>query len=218
MRNVPDRRRCWEEKIEKLPTGFNKDELLEYFRKNINSFISPSIDVTFTPYKDGNFDDVDRFNDPFELSKGALISIDMLNDGSVILSDYKHDAGWSYFNFSTMETPLDFEHPVAGTRQFGIYEAPSNPQQLVFYISGVDRIWDWYTALLNKVSFDYGFKSADNLWKNVIENFSYFIQSKGGIATAIPDSGAALRINYDKVEEYLKGKISFNDLKTALGC
>jgi len=34
---------------------------------------------------------------------------------------------------STVETPIDGDHPVAGNRRFGIYKTIENPNQWTFY-------------------------------------------------------------------------------------
>jgi len=46
------------------------------------------------------------------------------------------------FWITTLETQLDFENPLAGNREFGIYEDPNYNGESIFYISAVDRAWD----------------------------------------------------------------------------
>jgi len=54
-------------RIKSLPAGMSSEYLIEFFRKNINSFIDPTVGVTFTPYNDGYINDNALFN-----SAGAL--------------------------------------------------------------------------------------------------------------------------------------------------
>ena len=207
-------------RIKKLPMGLSPKEFLEYFRKNINTFISPYVNVAFHPYKDGNFDDTRQFDKDFGNSLGSLMHINMINDGSVIISDYQNsttpNAERHYFKFSTMATPLDFGHPVAGNREFGIYEDPNNNGEYIFYISAVDRAWDPTFNLVFK--FGGAFKKGDELWENVQLNITNFINRGFGIAEFNPSKNITKRPDWEDVQDYLSGKITYQELKTKLGC
>ncbi|MCX6263275.1 MAG: hypothetical protein NTZ47_01865 [Bacteroidetes bacterium] len=207
-------------RIKKLPMGVSPKEFLEYFRKNINKFISPDVNVVFNPYRSGSFDDTRHFNNDFENSLGSLINIQMFNSGSVIISDYQNstnpNAERHYFKFSTMETPLDLEHPVAGNREFGIYEDPNKKGEYIFYISGVDRIWDWW-FIFGNLFYD-GFAEADKLWIDIQKNVKFFINKGFGEAEIDPQKNIMKRPEWEYVEEYLQGKISYQELKKKLGC
>lgn len=212
--------------ITSLPNGYTAKELLEYFRLNIDYFAQPSVNFTPYIYQAGAFgnviNDAVKFNAPYEESIGALIHIDILgNDGSVIISDYKNYSMPSFsheshqFKFSTLHTPLDYSHPVGGTRAFGIYNSTSNPNQYTFYTMGVDRAWDWMDAIFETEIFD----GSDNLWSNMQSNFISFINSlPGGSASIFSRSHIIARPFYEQVDKYLKGKITFQQLKTILGC
>jgi hypothetical protein len=207
-------------RIKKLPLGLSPKNFLEFFRRNITKFISKDLKTEIVPYKKGSFDDTDQFNKYFEQSLGALIHIEMDNDGSVIISDYKNstipNAERHYFKFSTMETPKDFEHPVSGNREFGIYEDPSNNGEYIFYISAVDRTWDWYFAVGN--SLVGGFEKSDKLWNNIQSNLSLYINSFSGQADYNPQQNIISRPQWEDVEDYLLGKITYQELKKRLGC
>jgi hypothetical protein len=60
------------------------------------------------------------------------------------------------------------------------------------------------------------FKKADQLWKNVRDNMTKFINDNGGQA----GRGATQRVspNWFAVERYLKGLITFAQLKADMGC
>jgi hypothetical protein len=188
-------------KIDKLPTGMNAAQFLDYFRLNINSFITlTGIGATkFSPYKDGLFDDSQQWLKSGPQSLGATVHIDMANDGSVILSDYSNmvntDGSQTHsFTFSTLETPFDLEHPVAGNRKFGIYSNPSNPNAFTFYTMGVDRTWDGWFKMLNLNN--YGFEQADKLWLNIQENLIKFINAMGGVASTFSQKSHISRPDY----------------------
>jgi len=207
-------------RIKQLPAGMTAKSLTEYFRKNINSFIDPTIGVSFFPYSSGNFNDITKFNSAYESSLGALVHIKMLNDGSVILSDYNNNntsgSEKHRFKFSTIETPLDYEHPVAGNREFGIYEDPTRPGEFTFYTMGVDRTWDITFASGNWTGA--GFRSADKLWSNVQDKMIMFIKANGGQAEFYSQKSIIARPKWDDVKDYLYGNIDFATLKQRLGC
>lgn len=167
-----------------------------------------------------------RQNLPYKQAIGALQSIHipgpfgLYDNGSVILSDYKSFVGThshSFFKFSTLETPFDHEHPVAGNREFGIYNSTANPSEFTFYTMGVDRIWDWASQFANDNISD-GFKQADSLWKNVQDNLKMFIIQNGGNATYYIPRNPHARPNWDAVKEFLLGNMTEAQLKIALGC
>lgn len=201
--------------------------LLEYFRTHINSFIGPSAGgVSFAPYHDVPFDDADRFNSPYEASLGALISINIPglgpnflgDDGSVILSEYYYNASSDYarFTFTTMETPLDNEHPVAGNREFGVYADPKRLGEYTFYTMGVDRVWDLGAAFKNGVA--NGFERGDELWSSIQANILQYIINQGGQAEFYAPPRYTPRPNYEAVKDFLNGYGDINDLKRKLGC
>lgn len=73
----------------------------------------------------------------------AVVHIDMIQGGSVILSDYQNSylpSNYQSHNFifSTLVTPLDGFHPVSGNRKFGIYTDISGG--FTFFTMGLDRI------------------------------------------------------------------------------
>jgi len=170
-------------RITQMPAGYTPESLLEYFRTRINSFIDPNLGMSFGPYWDfgigtGLFIDTAKYFAPYEASVGSLWHL-VLGwqpglDGSVIESGYTryNSSGYqsNYFTVSTMETPLDFEHPVAGNRRFGIYSDPDHPGEFVFYTMGVDRIWDGGFNLGNNfkelITKESGFDDADDLWSS----------------------------------------------------
>jgi hypothetical protein len=217
-------------RITQLPMGFTPESLLEYFRKNINKFVDSNLDVSFEAYDDNpnaatHFYDTARLNAFGVNSIGALIHIHMTNDGSVIESDYYHNntpgSEKHRFTFTTMATPLDFSHPVAGNREFGVYRStdPLHPNEFVFYTMGVDRTSDWVFDLGNSML--NGFAKADQLWNSVQKNMINFINkpSSGGQAQYYgPPASVKARPKWDDVKDYLKGLITWETLKQRLGC
>ncbi len=211
-------------RITQLPSGFTARSLAEYFRTNINDFISPSVDVEFFPYCDINFCDTIRFYAPYENSLGALIHIEIpWNDGSVIESDYyssftsgneKHR-----FKFSTMSTPQDLDHPVAGNREFGVYSDPSRPGEFVFYTMAVDRTSNIVNAIANSDFFGNNvFNGSDALWNDMQQNMINFVSSHGGQAQYYNPTTIIARPKYNDVEDFLRGIITYDQLKQRLGC
>jgi len=206
-------------RITQLPPGMTPEDITEYFRKNINSFIDASLNVSFNPYQDGSFYDTAKFNAPFENSLGPLINIHMPDNGSVIESDYYHDYTLQKhrFKFSTMETPADHDHPVSGNREFGIYADPAHPGEYSLYTMGVDRTSDWMYSVLNWAD-NTVFDGADKLWSNIQKNMIQFINANGGSASYYYPQRIAARPKWGEVYDYLRGFQTFAQLKQKLGC
>ncbi|MGG9961875.1 hypothetical protein [Ferruginibacter sp. SUN106] len=226
-------------RITQLPPGYTPEFLVEYFRQNINSFIDSSLKVKFSAYEYDNsgtmappyyFYDTAKFYAYAENSLGALIHISMWpNDGSVVESDYFHNitnGKQSHgFKFSTLKTPIDYNHPVAGNREFGIYKSTDvlHPNDYVFYTMGVDRISDEIFALGDWLNHKLagnptGFEIADKLWRNMQTKFIQFVISQGGQASfySVPEIKA--RPKWNEVDQFLKGFQTWEQLKIKLGC
>lgn len=224
-------------RIQSLPNGFSQESLLEYFRININQFITPSTGVRFTPYKScwqptagGSpicpVDDTDLFNSAFENSVGAVLHINIIGDkAAVILSDYFSHTQPTYLNnvtqfmFTTIKTPITGRHPVAGNRAFGVFNSQSNPSEFTFYTVGVDRLWTNADRFFNALGGDAIFDGGDDIWTDVQNNFKNWINSlPGGQATNYTPNKIISRPEWNDVKKFLKKEINYQDLKIALGC
>ncbi len=203
-------------RITNMPPGTTPANLLENFRLNMNSFISSSNGTSFTPYADAYVDDASLFNKPGAQSVGAYVHINLLNDGTVVESDYQSNANESYFTFSTIGSPLDGAHPVAGNRRFGVYADPARPGEFTFYTMGVDRTSDLLMATGNAAG--WGFDSADALWNDIQKNMINNINPKGGHADYYNKKSYIARPDYETVKDYLKGDITLPELKQKIGC
>jgi hypothetical protein len=208
-------------RITLLPNGFTAKSLIEHFRKKINNFIDADVNVQFSPYIDQNFLDTARFNASYEKSLGSLVHIKMLNDGSVIQSEYYQDSTVGYekyrFKYSTITTPLDYRHPVSGNREFGIYSDTAHPGEYVFYTMGVDRTSDIIFSIGNAEVFGRpGFTKADNTWSTIQKNMIQFIIDNGGQSEKYKQIKA--RPKWEDVKDYLLGNCDFAELKRRLGC
>jgi hypothetical protein len=214
-------------KIDSLPKDnlghrLTASEFLEFFRKNL-SFFSTS-NVIFEPYNSGGFIDTLRWNKDSLRSLGAVVHIAMDQDGSVILSDYKNTFPYpNYlshsFIFSTIKTPLDGYHPVSGNRKFGIYTDTTGG--FTFFTMGVDRIatqsfaaGNWVMDLFSSS----GFEKADMLWSGMQNNVINYINSHNGGAHNYPRPNYIIRPKWSDIEDFLKGYINFQQLRTRLGC
>jgi hypothetical protein len=206
-------------RITNMPTGTTPVSLLEYFRLNINSFISVSNGTSFTPYNDGYIDDTGKWNQQGKESIGAFVHIHLLDDGTVVESDYQSNSNSAYFTFSTMISPMDGIHPVSGNRRFGVYADPNRPGEFTFYTMGVDRTSDWVRDIANTSIFgQQGFKAADALWSDIQKNMINKIKADGGQAQYYSEPNYIARPDYITVKDFLDGKISIEELKRKIGC
>ena len=80
----------------------------------------------------------------------------------------------------TMEAPYDSEHPVTGTRQFGIEQNANGSYNI--YVRGVDR----FTSRIQEATLDIftdPFLFADSLWESFQDKTNQFINSNGGVSS-----------------------------------
>jgi hypothetical protein len=194
------------------------DELLEYFRTHLNSFIGSNVNVEFEPYVHSvppnvNINETAKFASSYENSEGAIIHIDMADDGTVVESGYSRNTSVNHhnFTFTTMKTPLDYSHPVAGNRRFGIFSYQGG---YVFYNMGVDRTNDISTSLVNVANI--AFTGADELWHSIQSNIQNYINTHSGSAPSIDERIA--RPNWNAVKLFLQGKRSLAQYKSLLNC
>jgi hypothetical protein len=206
-------------------------EFLEYFRKNLSHPVLPAGNASFAPYYhyvagSVNIDESNRFNSNDVNSLGSLISIDMADDGTVILSDYYINSTTEsyWFTFSTMKMPFglvgDGTHPVAGNRRFGIQKNLNGGWN--FYIAGADRAWNMAVAVANQNYIPwwnyFGFHDADLIWEAVQNSVINYVNNNQGQASFYPTHHYALRANWLQVGNYLMGNITLDQLKAQLGC
>jgi hypothetical protein len=144
------------------------------------------------------------------------VNFPLSNDGTVVLSDYHidHAAQHYWYTFSTMATAYDGTHPVCGNRRFGIVPHAQGGWQ--FYITGVDRVWDYFVHRLALSSL--GFENADILWESLQNSIINYCNSNGGQAHHFIQPSLKARVEWDKVEQFLTGQISLQQLKNQLQC
>lgn len=214
-------------RINSLPylNGFQMtaDQFLDYFRTHLNDFISPSVGVSFQPYIDFvagsvNINETSIWNSSYENSLGSIVHLDMLLDGSVVESQYVRQGGANMhhrFTVTTMYTPLDGNHPVAGNRQFGIFQSNG---AYYFYICGVDRTNDWVTTVANLNVFgNQAFSGADDLWHSVQSHILDFCDTHQGDAFMAEERIARPEWT-GVVKNFLLGQITLQQMKAALHC
>jgi hypothetical protein len=195
-------------------------DLFDYFRKNMNAFVDNNV-ATFNPYATLDVNDT-----PLWLSTnplGALLHLDMDNDGTVIVSGYQTSTTESKMIVSTIRSPLDGAHPVSGNRAWGIFQDQTNGGY-TFYTTGVDRMTNNIFSIGNDLmdlipGVNSGFDRADTLWHSLQDMMIAFIEQHGGHASrysGTPD--ITFRPPWFLFTEFLKSHITLEQLKHALGC
>ncbi|WP_394665484.1 hypothetical protein [uncultured Chryseobacterium sp.] len=201
-------------KISKMPEKPNSTqkytpaEFFDFFRKNLNLFAEK-----FTPIENNyyNIHDTALWNSANPL--GALIHIDITpDDGTVVCSGVSTNT-WI---FSTIKAPqgwsYDGIHPVSGNRAFSYY---MDGATMYIYTRGVDRISkinDEKTTILNYIMEAIAFSSADDLWTEMQNKLSKYVNDREGDSNVI--TPVKYRPNYDGIKNYLKGKTPLS----SVGC
>jgi hypothetical protein len=202
---------------------YTPNEFLDFFRKNINIFSGTY--SQFEPYCEiSNIctQETDLWNSTNPTSSIVKINIPAFpyptgdiygNDGVVVCSEYTNN----YWNFMTMEAPYDSNHPVSGTRQFGIEAINDGSYNL--YMRGVDRFENGVIFDLLELFSDVPlvgpkdpFFGADMLWEHIQIQLNTFLnsQSVGGESTIV--TPVTNRVNWEDVKDVLQGRKSKSDL------
>ena len=193
--------------INQLPTGYTAESLLEHIRTNINSFTND--DAHFQPYS-GLTGESALWNSANPLR--AVLTIDLTpHDGSVITTADENNK-WI---FSVIRSPLDTHHPVSGNREFGFRNNPDG--SYTFYTKGVDRIRQPAASFFrDAINFGFDFDLmdlADQLWFSFQDEIKKFVDQKGGSSTIPTIRNQGDRPDWDKVEQFLNGEITLNELR-----
>jgi len=164
--------------VTEMPDGFTPQQLLNYVRLNINSFLDGT--KSFYPYNAYGVNDTNTWNS--SNPTGAIVAIDLPGpeNGSVITSSSAPDQ-WI---FTTIHEPMYGDHPVSGNRAFGytIYQDGT----ITFYTMGVDRLTNWLGTAAQVIPeyFKEGagipFSQADIMWGTFQEKLLRFVQDHGG--------------------------------------
>ena len=192
---------------------FTSQQFLDYFRRNINNFVTGT---NFSPYCEISAicqQETNLWNSSNPL--GAIIKLDISlnviiggntlgNDGVVISAENTAN----YWRFMTMEAPYDSEHPVTGTRQFGIEQNANGSYNI--YVRGVDRFTSGIQEIFADILFDDALSAADELWESFQEKTNQFINSNGGVSSI--NTPITNRPNWNKVKEILEGSRPISDL------
>jgi hypothetical protein len=191
-------------------------QLFEHFRLNINQFVNTNI-ASFYPYNNDVVNDVTLWHSNNPLT--SILHLDMIQDGSVIISKYTSSTDNCQMIASTLNTPLDGNHPVSGNRSWGIMQDPNGGYN--FYTSGVDRIttnlFEIGDNLMSSLSSS-GFEEADALWRTLQTKMMMFINSNGGNAGYYSNNETILRPDWFIIKRYLRNEISLQQLRDMLGC
>lgn len=173
--------------VSELPVVDNNkltaEELQEYIRTHLNDFFDQKISE-FSSYSDRDEEKwqsknpinsvmhFDIYEGP-EPIKTMSKPIGGPDDLSVITTEYTKD----HWIFTTVQSPGDFGHPVNGHRKFGFKKDAQ--QNLVFYVTGTDRVSGKIDTWVEDAVFEGGHKKWLAYQKNVVA----FINNNKGKAS-----------------------------------
>ncbi len=157
-------------------------ELLEYIRLHINDVLDEGI-ARFSPYDEGVDGGLWRSSAP----KGAVMHIDMADDGAVLCSEHMEDR-WI---FSTIKAGTDGYHPVSGNREFGVVS--NGYGGCMIYTCGADRasgVEFWAAG-------DAVFSGGDDLWRSFQRGVVRLVNDNDGLAAV--GSRFSERFDWDEI-------------------
>lgn len=162
--------------IDKLPEGYTEETLLEFIRLNLADYTNAQNDFSAYDTKSEKLWKTDDFTGAvmhFDVSlSGDYPNLTNLDDLSVLATK---DAD-NFWIFTPVGTALDFEHPLAGHRQFGLTKNENGTY--TFYTRGIDLPWGPEDAAISGTIFS----GADDLWNAVMDNVASFINENEGEA------------------------------------
>jgi len=185
-------------RITKLPNGMNKNSLFITIRKNLHNHINEFY-ANLRPHNDTNSNRIWNSNNPtgaimtFEGKELGFIPV----DDSAVLTTKSTD---NYWVFTPVGTGWDWEHPLAGHRQFGLSE--SKDGTFIFYTRAVDMLWDIEDYLYNKLLDDRFFWTAHFIWTGVMNSVTEYINSSGGKAEVTHDFNRRIDWNENIKDEH----------------
>lgn len=191
---------------------FTPEGFFNYVRKNLNKFLEGN-STEFGPY---NAAEATIWNSSSYLS--AIMRFDILiqndlglvvgqQDGSVICS-YQDPVVW---RFTTIESPRDWNHPVSGTREFGMKSNPDGT--FAFYTRGVDRVAESTDEFFgNLPTMNTAFEGGDALWSAFQNNLENYVNDRNNGGVAKKATPSIYRPDWSKVKDVLQGKRPMLDL------
>jgi RHS repeat-associated protein len=187
-------------KITALPKSIKDGaQLFDFIRSNLGSFVDDKTSF-------GGYSSEERSIWDSQNPVGSVLSFDAkftglnlnLDDASVMTSSYYKGNGGGYWTFTTLSTRGDGEHPIAGTRQFGLTD--NKDGSYTFYTRGTDRGYGMATTVAGAETI---FKSAEITWSTLMSNIFTNINNSGGSAL-IPSTPISKRVDWEEVKKLNK--------------
>ena len=172
-------------RIDRFPDGWDGNRLLQYFIRNVNSFVDTD-NTSFAPYAD-----VDATTLASANPLGTVFNLDIVgpDNAAVVISA----AEAQYYAVSTIRTPDTGDHPVSGHRQFGYFIEDGIT---TFYTRGADRSTMPIPGMEWMI-----WSGAESLWQSFQQKVAAWVTSNGGSATILPPfsqrfNPTAMRLTY----------------------
>jgi RHS repeat-associated protein len=158
-------------KIVKLPKGFTEKQFYDHIRLNFTKYMGE--DISLSPQLFDCESD-SKWNSPNPVGS-VMVFHATADDAPVICSK----AGNNYWVFTPVGTIVDFEHPLAGQREFGLTN--NGDGSYTFYTRGVDMMWGVEDVLYN-ATLSFFEDEARVLWNTVMNNVVNEVNLNGGSA------------------------------------
>lgn len=165
-------------------------ELLDAMRANLNAFVGDQ--ATFWDLgMDTGFDGaIPRPGSADALGKEVHIDMGSRDDGTVVVTENEAD----HWRLSTVFALTDMEHPVSGTREWGVVSSDNG--SFTVYVRGADRP----TGAIDDILSSTVFEVADNWWRGWQHGVFDFVARGGGEAHILPPT--VYHVDWDKVDTF----------------
>jgi len=186
------------------------EETLNHIRLNLTGYSG----VAFVPSPYTNSNETANWNgNPLNAVINIAIPVDR---GDVIVSDYSVTNDAASWTFSTIHTPFAYDHPVSGTRMFGVEKTASS---YVFYTRGADRLTGYGDAFIglmtdikNRGQYAIQYDQGDQLWRSLMTKLKSDLFDSQAINSSV-NQPMISRPDFDQLEQIIRDGRSLTSIE-----
>ena len=162
------------------------EQTLNYIRLNLSIHTG----TVFTPQTQTGQNEATLWNSNNPTGAVVCIDLSLIDTGDVIVSDYSKGYNSVSWTFSTIHDPFSHDHPVSGTRVFGMMQTANGYE---FYTMGADRltgmgdaVYGWLSDVRENGQNPQQFDLGHDFWAGTMNNLQNKLFTPQGIPSSIP--------------------------------